>query len=960
MANEFIIKNGFHSKGDSEITGSLEVSGSNTNFILNSTDSKFTDSRATTKGIEYSADYSSNFTSRSLVDRNYVDTNITTNITASVGSGLTYNTSSGKIVLGGILSGSGNPSNRTFFLPKGEGVHDIRWGMDSSGNLGEDDFGNPTYIDRFSWISRNGEHHLIGGSGDPPGVTTLGCYYSQGTGNPGFVKQYKDVRQVNMNFNPSTTTGSLTYRYADSQVGATEEIYQSENSVARSSLIRLYDKHEYRITGSSSTSEMLLNASFLNTRIKDTSTNENTYSSITKYGWMASHQSGSGMGMFILRADNINLTDSDSCGVATFPNKQTKVGNIIGGNLTISSGSQDSTYTDGTTAKKGIKYVGFGETNADTAAGANYNTLVGTSLVPKKYLEDYVAASASADTIYTANSTLSGNRVVDQSTYTLSFNGNNAGSITTNFNGRTAFISNRTAGEANILEIQDNSNNRIFEVRQNNSVHINAQGTGDVVLGGNAQIGTEDISLQGNTLITKKLELSTTTDGMLMPRLTTAQMNAISTPDTHLLIFNTTLNALYRYNGSAWVAMAAGYGVIEVKDSSGNPTFYTDLPTAFTAAGSGGVITLHSNITVTSQCTMPGSANAAFTINGNGYTITHTSNTGSEFNFIDIGSSTNKIYLNDISVISNGTGTSSNSSVFINSGEVINNNTTSIQSNVNNIAQSCSVTGGKLICSNAIANFTGKLTNLTLEAYQTRGSLIGCDITLINNGSILDGNLIELMNCNITGNSTSGTMVNLSSFTKCYNNRILCTTGSNNAVIIDSGSLNGFPCFEKCSLIQQGTGQAITYSGARPIVNSYIYSSSSVCVRGTGVTNTQSSYNLENVICENNASSKPVLEMTSGFGVSVRNSTFTSLNSSNTKATIELLLVSSFKARIIDCRVNNSNNSVNNIKFDGSPSTGGAFIYGLTMSEKGTGIAYNSVSLLNINTVDSYGNVKIG
>ena len=28
MANEFIIKNGFHSKGDSQVTGSLDVSGS--------------------------------------------------------------------------------------------------------------------------------------------------------------------------------------------------------------------------------------------------------------------------------------------------------------------------------------------------------------------------------------------------------------------------------------------------------------------------------------------------------------------------------------------------------------------------------------------------------------------------------------------------------------------------------------------------------------------------------------------------------------------------------------------------------------------------------------------------------------------------------------------------------------------------------------------------------------------
>ena len=106
------------------------------------------------------------------------------------------------------------------------------------------------------------------------------------------------------------------------------------------------------------------------------------------------------------------------------------------------------------------------------------------------------------DTIYTANSSLTGNRTVDLGGNTLTFNnGNSSGGVVNTFNGRTAFVSNRTSSEANILEVSDNSNDRIFEVRENNSVHINAQGTGDVVLGANAQLGTEKISLQGWTLI---------------------------------------------------------------------------------------------------------------------------------------------------------------------------------------------------------------------------------------------------------------------------------------------------------------------------------------------------------------------------------------------------------------------------------------------------------------------------
>ena len=76
------------------------------------------------------------------------------------------------------------------------------------------------------------------------------------------------------------------------------------------------------------------------------------------------------------------------------------------------------------------------------------------------------------------------------------------GAISEYHNGRAAFIGKSFSAEANIFEVQTaGSGLRIFEVRQNNSVHINAQGTGDVVIGGSAQIGSETVSLQGDTLV---------------------------------------------------------------------------------------------------------------------------------------------------------------------------------------------------------------------------------------------------------------------------------------------------------------------------------------------------------------------------------------------------------------------------------------------------------------------------
>lgn len=48
------------------------------------------------------------------------------------------------------------------------------------------------------------------------------------------------------------------------------------------------------------------------------------------------------------------------------------------------------------------------------------------------------------------------------------------------------------------------------------------------------------------------LELRATTKGLLFPRMTTAQKNAISTPATGLVVYDTTLNKLALYTGAAW------------------------------------------------------------------------------------------------------------------------------------------------------------------------------------------------------------------------------------------------------------------------------------------------------------------------------------------------------------------------------------------------------------------------
>lgn len=57
-----------------------------------------------------------------------------------------------------------------------------------------------------------------------------------------------------------------------------------------------------------------------------------------------------------------------------------------------------------------------------------------------------------------------------------------------------------------------------------------------------------------------QLEVSSTTRGLLAPRMTTAQRIAIASPAKGLLVYDNDLNALYHYNGSGWAAVGGSGG----------------------------------------------------------------------------------------------------------------------------------------------------------------------------------------------------------------------------------------------------------------------------------------------------------------------------------------------------------------------------------------------------------------
>jgi hypothetical protein len=106
---------------------------------------------------------------------------------------------------------------------------------------------------------------------------------------------------------------------------------------------------------------------------------------------------------------------------------------------------------------------------------------------------------------------------------------------------------------------------------------------------------------------------------------TSAQKAALS-PNTGDFVYDTDLNSLQRYDGSVWVSVANGYGLVSVNDSNGVPTYYTDLKTAYDSTTSG-IVVLHSDITVNTVNTIT-FKNGVY-IDLNGYTYTYDVSDGS-------------------------------------------------------------------------------------------------------------------------------------------------------------------------------------------------------------------------------------------------------------------------------------------------------------------------------------------
>jgi hypothetical protein len=102
-----------------------------------------------------------------------------------------------------------------------------------------------------------------------------------------------------------------------------------------------------------------------------------------------------------------------------------------------------------------------------------------------------------------------------------------------------------TSAGSDVMTIGLDDSTNAFQVCAGSAVGSNEV----LVVGTNGKVGI------GETAPSAPLTVTSTTGGVLLPRMTTTQMNAISSPANGEMIYNTTANKFYGYAGGAWVAL---------------------------------------------------------------------------------------------------------------------------------------------------------------------------------------------------------------------------------------------------------------------------------------------------------------------------------------------------------------------------------------------------------------------
>ena len=94
------------------------------------------------------------------------------------------------------------------------------------------------------------------------------------------------------------------------------------------------------------------------------------------------------------------------------------------------------------------------------------------------------------------------------------------------------------------------------------------------------------------------LDVSSTTKGMLVPRMTTTLRTAIASPATGLMVYDITVNGFYFYNGTVWAAVGGGSTGAAVIDLVASKIAATQTPLSAQGTNTGDVIVFDNVATI--------------------------------------------------------------------------------------------------------------------------------------------------------------------------------------------------------------------------------------------------------------------------------------------------------------------------------------------------------------------------
>ena len=139
----------------------------------------------------------------------------------------------------------------------------------------------------------------------------------------------------------------------------------------------------------------------------------------------------------------------------------------------------------------------------------------------------------------------------------------------------------QSAGGGSATTLQDADNNTLVQVEESSDedkIRFDTAGTERMIISGDGNVGIGTSSPSASSLV----ELSSTSKGMLLPRMTTTQRDAIASPATGLEIYNTTTNKFNYYTGANWTAVGVGTNrYIQAKLSANQTSVGADTDIVF-------------------------------------------------------------------------------------------------------------------------------------------------------------------------------------------------------------------------------------------------------------------------------------------------------------------------------------------------------------------------------------------